>query len=194
MSRWRRSSCRCGSSRDDSGGGEEIRTPGRLAMWEAWVAPTATRAAAEPTVRTALPARPESVPSPWARSTRRGGKPSMAQPVAPDGNGQGGGGGAQRNATGVGGSGGPGGCGGAGGGRGTAGGSSIALLVFQSATASSNPPSLQEMLGGEVTPPRGKKRSWGTSIRRTALVQPPAPVASAVSVAAAAVEVQAVSP
>lgn len=51
------------------------------------------------------------------------------------GNAQGGGGGAQRVATGVGGSGGPGGCGGAGGAKGTAGGSSIALVVFQSSVA-----------------------------------------------------------
>ncbi len=55
------------------------------------------------------------------------------QPGGKGGDGQGGGGGAMIAATGIGGGGGPGGCGGGGGAVGKAGGSSIALLVFDSA-------------------------------------------------------------
>jgi hypothetical protein len=64
-----------------------------------------------------------------------GWKGADGAPGGSGGNGQGGGGGAQRVAGGIGGSGGPGGCGGGGGAKGTAGGSSIALLVFESAVA-----------------------------------------------------------
>jgi hypothetical protein len=65
-----------------------------------------------------------------------GWKPTDGAPGGAGGHGQGGGGGAQIiSGSGVGGSGGPGSCGGGGGAKGTAGGSSIALLLFESSLA-----------------------------------------------------------
>jgi len=68
----------------------------------------------------------------WAQFDQNGWVPSAGLPGGPGGVGQGGGGGGSADTSGGGGGGGAGGCGGIGGSAGTGGGSSIAVLVYQS--------------------------------------------------------------
>lgn len=91
-----------------------------------------------------------------------GWKPAGGTAGSAGGHAQGGGGGAQRNPAGVGGSGGPGGCGGAGGAKGTAGGSSIALLVFESAVLLEQPSLAAKDAGRGGNAAKGQKAQLGS--------------------------------